>query len=76
MKFALIVLKLTLFSSPRAKLLSWKKHICEVCTKQSENPVVLNGDLEWKQHISSRLHRRNTKREKMTKKKMEQSEQL
>ncbi|KAI9284032.1 IPP transferase-domain-containing protein [Umbelopsis sp. AD052] len=61
-------------ADPRQKLLNWKKHTCEVCTNQSANPVVLNGDLELKQHISSRLHRRNTKREKMMKKKMDQPE--
>ncbi|KAG2173409.1 hypothetical protein INT44_008761 [Umbelopsis vinacea] len=61
-------------ADPRQKLLNWKKHTCEVCTNQSANPVVLNGDLELKQHISSRLHRRNTKREKMMKKKLDQPE--
>ncbi|CAO3677372.1 unnamed protein product [Umbelopsis vinacea] len=60
----------------RSKILNWKKHTCEICTKSAENPVVLNGDLEWKQHISSRSHRKNNKRDKMLKKKMAVAEEV
>ncbi|CAM0139966.1 unnamed protein product [Umbelopsis sp. WA50703] len=55
-------------ADPRSKLLNWQKHVCEICTSSPEKPVILNGDLEWKQHLSSRLHRKNRKRVKMQKK--------
>jgi tRNA dimethylallyltransferase len=65
-----------IYDSHRSKILNWKKHTCEICTKSAENPVVLNGDLEWKQHISSRSHRKNNKRDKMLKKEMAVAEEV
>jgi tRNA dimethylallyltransferase len=40
-------------------LQQWRKHVCVVC-----NGKLLNGDHEWEAHLSSRSHRKRTKRKR------------
>ncbi|KAG2218220.1 hypothetical protein INT45_000762 [Circinella minor] len=50
----------TMDSQTRA--LTWQKHTCHICRTNTGDPLVLHGDLEWKQHTSSRAHRKGLKR--------------
>ncbi|KAI9488698.1 IPP transferase-domain-containing protein [Zychaea mexicana] len=50
----------TLDSQTRA--LTWQKHTCTICRTSNGEPLILYGDLEWKQHFSSRSHRKTLKR--------------
>ncbi|KAJ2610384.1 tRNA dimethylallyltransferase, mitochondrial [Coemansia sp. RSA 1365] len=54
-------------SSPNSAL-TWKRHLCTVCSKSAEESsngiareVWLNGDDEYQQHLRSRQHKKNTK---------------
>lgn len=49
-------------STSEARTLKWKKHVCPICKTDSGEPAVLNGDLEWQQHITGRWHRKSLKR--------------
>ena len=53
--------KKTKYSS-QTRALTWQKHTCHVCRTNTGDPLVLHGDLEWKQHTSSRSHRKGLKR--------------
>ncbi|KAK9719104.1 tRNA dimethylallyltransferase, mitochondrial [Basidiobolus ranarum] len=38
----------------------WKKYACDICkaSKESSNPLIINGVIEWEQHLKSRRHRK------------------
>ncbi|RKP07118.1 IPP transferase-domain-containing protein, partial [Thamnocephalis sphaerospora] len=40
------------------KRYEWRKHVCPTCLNRDGSKVVLNGELEWKDHMRSRRHRR------------------
>ena len=45
-----------------SKLLNWEKYECEVCNR------TVNGEIEWKAHLSSKNHRRNKRIQNKNKK--------
>ncbi|CDH57028.1 trna isopentenyltransferase [Lichtheimia corymbifera JMRC:FSU:9682] len=47
----------------QTRVLTWQKHTCSVCKAASGESLIVNGDLEWKQHLSSRGHRAALKRQ-------------
>ncbi|ORX90248.1 tRNA isopentenyltransferase [Basidiobolus meristosporus CBS 931.73] len=38
----------------------WKKYTCDICkdSKASNTPLIINGTIEWEQHLKSRRHRK------------------
>lgn len=50
-------------NSSQTRVLTWQKHTCSVCKAASGESLIVNGDLEWKQHLSSRGHRAALKRQ-------------
>ncbi|KAI9249733.1 IPP transferase-domain-containing protein [Phascolomyces articulosus] len=46
----------------QTRVLTWQKHTCHTCRTQTGEPLILHGDLEWKQHVTSRSHRKGLKR--------------
>lgn len=51
------------FNSSQTRVLTWQKHTCSVCKTPNGESLIVNGDLEWKQHVSSRGHRAALKRQ-------------
>ncbi|KAI8982267.1 IPP transferase-domain-containing protein [Mycotypha africana] len=49
----------------QTKILTWSKYTCETCKTEKGEPLVLNGEEEWKQHQKSRFHRKYLKHLKM-----------
>ncbi|KAI9318119.1 IPP transferase-domain-containing protein [Dichotomocladium elegans] len=48
---------------PQTRALTWQQHSCPVCKSSDGLPLILNGELAWKQHVSSRFHRKALKRQ-------------
>lgn len=44
--------------SPRETLVARRKVICDTCTTDPEQPMMVEEGREWKDHIRSRKHRR------------------
>ncbi|ORY99102.1 IPP transferase-domain-containing protein [Syncephalastrum racemosum] len=51
-------------SDTQSRILNWRKHECTLCRTKSGDPVILNGDQEWADHLASRFHRRMLKRQR------------
>ena len=53
----------------------YRKVLCEVCTTDPHNPIVLNEGIEYENHLSSKAHKAKT-RKPTTKPSQEEIEQL
>lgn len=45
-------------NSPYATLDARRKVICDICTTNSERPIMVEDGQEWKDHVRARKHRR------------------
>jgi hypothetical protein len=52
------LIKLTVPASPTAVLSARRKVICDVCSIDPEQPVMIDEGHEWRGHVQSRKHRR------------------
>ncbi|KAI8373023.1 IPP transferase-domain-containing protein [Radiomyces spectabilis] len=53
-----------------SRVLNWKKYTCPICRTEKGEEAVLNGEMEWQQHLKSRWHRKSTKHQKLVKERL------